>query len=228
MKKISRSVLQFLMGLSFLFLIGCDSESSEDVAQDRIYTYYRFSYDAATNITRAEARFTFGNLTGTRLALSSNSSITCNGQTLTQTSELLNLALYEAEFSGKVSSGEFVWTDNDGNVFTNTITIPDSVDYPDGLTQIDRSASFDLEWQGASVAPSEDVRCIINDVHIFTQAINGATKVTLSATRLSSIAAGTANFNLNRVRNIQLAEKTDAGGLAEGVYRAGEKAITLQ
>ena len=228
MKKLFRNALHLFLGLSLLNLIGCGSESSEDVVQDRIYTAYRFIYDAGTNTTTAEARFTFGNLTGTRLELSTNSSITCNGQTLTQTSELLNLALYQAEFSGKVTSGEFIWTDNDGNAFTNTINLPDSIDYPDGLTQIDRSASYDLAWKGEAVGPSEDVRCIINDVNLFTQAINGATKVTLPTSRLSNIAAGTANFNLNRVLNVQLAEKTSAGGFAEGVYKAGEKAITLQ
>lgn len=228
MKKILRGTLSVLMGLALMFAIGCDSESSEDVAQDRIYTFYRFIYDASSNTTTAEARFTFGSLTGTRLELSSNSSITCNGQPLTQTTEFINQAVYEAEFSGKVTSGEFKWTDNDGKLFTNSITIPDSLDYPDGLTEIDRSVSFDLVWQGNTVSPSEDVRCIINNIHVFTQAINGSTTVTLPTSRLTNISAGTANFKLNRVKNIQLTEKTDAGGLAEGVYGAGEKAITLK
>ena len=228
MKRLFITFLCISIGISMSLLVGCGSESSDDVAQDRIYTYYRFSYDAATNTTTAQARFTFGNLTGTRLTLGSNSNITCNGQPLTQTTELINQTLYEATFSGQVNSGEFTWTDNDGNVFVNTIDIPASIDYPAGLTQIDRSASFDLTWQGDAVAVSEDVRCIINNIHIFTQAISTSTTVTLPTSRLQNIGAGTANFELNRVRNIQLAQKTDAGGLAEGVYRAGEKAITLQ
>lgn len=49
----------------------------------------------------------------------------------------------------------------------------------------------------------------------------------LTTSRLQNISEGIANFELNRVKNIQLAEKTDAGDLAEGVYKAGEKAITL-
>jgi len=228
MKKRLSSIFCLLLGAGMTFLFSCGSESSEDVAQDRIYTFYRLIYDATTNTTTAEARFTFGSLTGTRLTLSNNSNVTCNGQPMTQTTELINQTLYQAEFTGNVTNGEFIWVDNDGNTFTNTLTIPESIDYPNGLTEIDRSVSFDLTWQGAAVAPSEDVRCIINDVHIFTQAINNATTVSLPTSRLQNIGAGTANFDLNRVRNIQLTERTDAGGLAEGVYKAGEKAITLR
>lgn len=228
MRKILVAVLCVCAGLGMTLLSSCGSESADDVAQDRIYTFFRFIYDAKDNTTTAEARFTFGNLTGTRLTLGTNSSITCNGQPLTQATELVTLPYYTAEFSGKVTSGEFIWTDNDGLSFTNTITIADSLDYPDGLTTIDRSSSFDLEWKGVAVNPSEDVRCIINSVNVFTQAINGSTVVTLPTSRLSNIAAGTANFDLNRVKNVQLAQKTDAGGFGEGVYKAGEKAITLQ
>ena len=228
MKRILLTFLCVSIGISLSLLVGCGSESADDVVQDRIYTYYRFSYDAATNTTTAQARFTFGSLAGTRLTLGSNSNITCNGQPLTQTTELLNQTLYEGSFTGSVASGEFKWTDNDGKVFINTVDIPTSIDYPTGLTTIDRSASVDLEWQGDPVSPSEDVRCIINNVHVFSQAFNNATTVTLTTSRLQNISAGVANMELNRVKNSQLAQKTAAGGLAEGVYRAGEKAITLQ
>ena len=134
MKKIFTSLVIVVLGISMSLLIGCGSESADDVAQDRIYTYYRFSYDAATNTTTAQARFTFGNATGTRLTLGSNSNVTCNGQPLSQTTELINQTLYEATFTGLVTSGEFKWTDNDGKLFTNTIDIPESIDYPANLT----------------------------------------------------------------------------------------------
>jgi hypothetical protein len=211
-----------------LFTSSC-SEDSEDVDQDRIYSFFQYSYDASTNKTTAEARFSFGNLAGTALTLTSGSAVMCNDIPLIQTSQL-GRTIYKTEFTGKVSSGKFSWTDTEGKTFVNTITIPTSIDYPTNFTEIDQSASYDLTWLGDAVIAGEAVRFTIGtDLLPYTQSINGATVVTLPKSRLEKIGKGAIDVELKRVdATLSISEKTSAGGSSEGIYTTGKKSITIK
>ncbi len=223
------SFFAFLIVCSGILLVSSCSEDSEDVDQDRIYSFFRFSFDESTNKTTAEARFSFGDLAGTSLTLTSGSAVMCNDVPLIQASEL-GRTVYKTEFTGKVDSGEFSWTDTEGKTFVNIVTIPDSIDYPANFTEIDKSASYDLAWEGSAVKAGEDVRFWIgNLLNIFIQASNGATVVTLPQNRLENTGTGSVDVELYRVDfTANVAEKTSAGGSSDGVYSAGRKSITIK
>lgn len=228
MKKVSSFIAFILICFAILFTSSCDEES-EDVNQDEIYSFFKFSYNASTDKTTAYARFTFGNFFGTRLVLSSGSAVMCNDKPLIQTTEA-GFAVYTTEFDGKVDSGKFSWTDTEGKVFNNTVTIPDAIAYPANFTEIDQSASFDLTWEGSAVEAGEDVRLLLGaDLVPYTQANLGATAVTLPKARLEKVGKGSVDAELFRVDfTLSVAEKTSAGGSSDGIYTAGVKSITIK
>ncbi|MGK0388362.1 MAG: hypothetical protein ACI94Y_001090 [Maribacter sp.] len=61
------------------------------------------------------------------------------------------LDYYELELAGFVNTGTFTFTDTEENIYQNTIQI-NEIDYPNNLTAIDRSNSFELTCDGDILA----------------------------------------------------------------------------
>jgi hypothetical protein len=102
-----------LAAATIYFFSSCERESSSDVNQDRIYVLYEIIYDQPTDLSYAKASFFFGSITGTKLELADPSNVKCNDINLGFKNAL---AYYEAQYTGNIETGNFVWTDTDGNV----------------------------------------------------------------------------------------------------------------
>ncbi|MBP2834051.1 hypothetical protein J8281_17780 [Aquimarina sp. U1-2] len=224
---VSYLVLFFLM----LGAIGCESEDSENVDQDRIYAAYELFYDETENVTYAKTTFSFGNLTGTRLELSEGASIIFNDTAI----PFNNVGgFYELKLAGLVNSGTFLYTDLDGEVFSNLITLR-AVNFPENIpTILDRSQSYELIWQGASVAEgaSSVVATVvpnnIQQTKVFTQSNEDATSVVLGSGVLQDIDPQPGTLILERFDITEATETTSAGGLITGRYRPTVLSINIE
>jgi hypothetical protein len=227
MKKIFKVL--FVAILFAVVTISCEREDSDKVDQDTIFAEYELFYNANTDITYARAIFHFSNIFGTRLDLSSPSKVTFNGDELLWKS---GLAYYEKEYAGFVTTGTFVWTDTDGNSFTNDITV-NQIDYPTtGFDTLPKSTSYELFWVGDSLAALESVVVTINgllegDVQIFTQASPNAESIILALNQLSQLGTGTGTAWMDRSYKPIPAQTTSAGAIITGRYRPINKSIEI-
>jgi hypothetical protein len=227
MKKNIRFILSIVLFAAFA--ISCEREDSDKVDQDTIFAEYELFYNANEDITYARAVFHFSNIFGTRLELSDPSNVTFNGDQLLWKS---GLAYYEKEYTGFVNSGTFVWKDTDGNTFTNQVSI-NEIDYPAvGFDTLPKSASYELFWDGDSLAALEIVTVTINgqvegDVQVFTQASPNATSIVLGLTKLSQLGSGPGTVWMDRSYKPIPTEKTSAGAVMTGRYRPLNKSIQI-
>ncbi len=225
----------FFNKVLLVFLIfgiaSCESEDSENVNQDRIYGAYELFYDQTENTTYAKTTFTFGNLTGTRLELSEGASIFFN-----ETAVPFNTigGFYELKLAGLVNSGTFTYTDLNGEIFTNSITLR-SIAFPENVpTTLDRSQSYDIIWEGGDVAGglSSVVATVVpnnlQQTKIFAQGNEGATSVVLTSGVLQEIEPQAGTLVLERFDIAEAEDVTSAGGLITGRYRPTVLSVVIE
>jgi hypothetical protein len=213
--------LPILFLLSAFLVTSCQRESSADVNQDRIHTYYELFYNADEDVTYARAWFRFGNATGTLLELSDPSEVSFEGDKMTFNGLL---AFYEKKYVGLKTSGTFKWEDTEGNVFQNTIevrpiafgTLPDS---------IARNAAFSIPFTGGPVADKEVIGIWANgenegDAQAAITFETGAGTVIVPADKMAKIGAGPGKIYMDRRYVPLITEAPGAGGGISGVYRA--------
>ncbi|HOZ29972.1 MAG TPA: hypothetical protein PLL66_03560 [Bacteroidales bacterium] len=213
-------VIILLVVLTSLFVFSsCESESSADVNQDRIYTLYEIIYNEADDLSYARATFFFGGITGTRLELASPSVVTANTESLGYKS---TLAYYEHEFAGYVQTCEFVWKDTEENSFTNTVSIKE-IGFPETLDTIVKGVAYELTWVGEVLDTGESVWAYVdgtaeNDEVLATQNTQNAVSIFLTATQTEKLSVGTNTIKLTRKNTIDGQEITSAGGSCTGTY----------
>ena len=229
MVKLKRYIFGFLLALSFLN-VGCVTEESSNVNQDRIYTSYELFYDTNEDKTYAKAQFKFGNAGGTLLKLSGNSGVKFNGETLVYDE---GVATYQKQLAGKVMSGTFVWTDTNGKNFTNSITL-NSIGFPPAVTEISRSGAFELSWVGTALEAKETVTATVfyssngGPPQVAVQSSQGSQSVTFGKNQLEALNAGNISISMDRSKSPDLAEKTAAGGIIVGKFRSQNANVTLK
>ncbi|MFH0867371.1 MAG: hypothetical protein V1904_14355 [Bacteroidota bacterium] len=228
MKKITSLLLILVVvaGLISLYT-ACKSEPSSDVNQDKIYTEYALYYDGNADKTYARASFKFSNIAGTLLELDAPSEVTFNSDVLTFNS---TLAYYEKEYAGLISSGTFVWTDLDGNSFTNAITMK-PITFPAVIDSINKDSAFTLYWVGDSLSADESVTLTAVDAslspQIFYQNDINSNYVILAANQLALLLDGSSTLNFDRYYKPALVQQNTAGGLITGHYRPPQKTAIL-
>jgi hypothetical protein len=131
--------------------------------------------------------------------------------------------LADSEYAGLKQSGTFEWVDLDGNVFQNDIEIH-QIEYAPGLDTIDRSASFELFWEGDPLVQNELVTVTINgeneaDAQAFITNDIGSQSIILSKAKLEKIGQGPGTVWLDRSYLPGLIQATGAGGIINGRYR---------
>lgn len=209
-----------------LGLQSCESEASDTVVQDRIFAEYELFYNANEDKTYARTTFHFGNLTGTRLELSNPSTITFNGEPLDWRPVL---AYYELALPGRVA-GTFVWTDTDGNTFTNAASLP-TFAYSNPPSTIVRDSATTLNWQEA-LAVNENVAVVVNgqneaDAQTFVTTTSGATSIILDRARLQNLGDGPGTVFLDRRRLPVNLEATSAGAILTERVRPVNLSVTI-
>lgn len=204
-----------------ILFASCESELSSDVNQDRIFTKYILVYESEQDITYARAWFNFGKETGTALELADPSYVSFNNKNL---EFQRTLAFYEDELAGFTSSGTFLWEDTEGMRYENSIEITE-IAFPDNLTEIDGSKSFELEWEGKTLGEDEYVAIAINgnfegDFFGIIEDGEGSSSIVLPKSELEDLPKNQlATFWMEFGYNPELLEETSAGGKIFGKYR---------
>lgn len=209
------------------------AEDSTDVNQDKIHQYLELYYNSHEDKTYCYAQFRFGNAIGTPLKLGGSAAVTVNGNGMTW-NETLNVNRYEWTMTGKATTATFVYTDNDGNVFTNTVTL-DDIGFPTaGMDTISKSQAFDLVWTGTALDTDDEVWVYMNEDNevngaLFKQANNGATSITLTtgSNGMGKIDPSTITMWMDRHNKPGMTQETSAGGILKSRYRARKDNVVL-
>lgn len=205
---------------------ACNREDSSNVNQDTIWAWYRIEYDANSDITYARATFRFSNFSGTKLELAENASITFNGEPLVWQNAI---AYYEKEYAGLVQSGTFVYTDNDGSVFSNSVLMPGEIGFPADLDSLSIGSAFNLNWTGDALQDGERVDLTLSGdnttgiLQFFTTTGEGETGIVLGANQLGNLGTGITTMFMDKVYTEADMQTTSAGGLLEARYKAVNK-----
>ncbi len=116
--------------VSLAFLAGgCSNGNASSVEQDKIYTSYLLIYDDTDKSLSAAATFNLENSGGTYLTLDSKSSVAFDGQPMTLGTGTSSQSVYQLTLSnlavGQIwDSHSFIYQDNLGNAYSNSITLP--------------------------------------------------------------------------------------------------------
>jgi hypothetical protein len=215
--------LVFSVLVIILFITNsCVKESSETVAQDKIWAEYQLIYDNNTKITYARAIFKFSNITGTLLELESPASIVFDNVALSYNP---TLGYYEKQYASFKSTGTFKYTDLDNNVFQNTLTISDTVGFPIGLDTISKLLPYEFIWTGAALKSNETINIWLNsniegDARFFSTNMVGSTSIIFPINQISQLGTGPYGVMImERNYNPTINQATSAGGLITIKYK---------
>ncbi len=223
----------FIMLVIATLLIACGGgrEDSSDVNQSRIYTEYEVFYNANDDVSHVIARFRFGGPFGTLLELTptSGASVSFNGDPLSYS---VFWAAHHREYAGNITSGTFIYTNADGQVYTNSVPAGSSIGFPDGFSSINRSQAQTLVWQGTPLAPNDAVGVFVGswawgDDALFFNDSDGATSIVMGVNQLSNLPLGTAVVYMDRWNEIDLQEGTPEGGRIRYKYRGENAVVTV-
>lgn len=221
-----------LFSLSLLFAVvftSCTGESAGDVNQDRIYTEYEQFYNSNTGTTTVIARFRFGGALGTILELDSTDNVKFNGDDLPYS---IFWGAHVKEYVGNIAPGTFVYTNLDGNVFTNTVPAFETIDFPSNFTELSRSTPYDFQWTGTAIGQNQEVGVFVgswawgDDTWNFTNSV-GATNMVFGVNSLSNLPLGTSTVYLDRTTRKTNIQGTSKGGVIKGKFRAPNRVINV-
>lgn len=222
-----------LKGIVVLFIAvtftSCANEDSSGVNQDRIYAEYELFYDANTDKTYASAIFRFGHASGTQLELTAPSEVKFNGDVIPFDG---TFSYYRKEYAGRITTGTFVFTDTDGNSFTNTVSSTRTIAFPAGLDTIHNTSSYSLTWIGDSIVQDERVDVwmdgpLQNNAEFFTQYLVNTNSIVLAANKLQALGLGTTTCTMERIWEQNAVGVTGAGGKVRTKYKAVNLAIQV-
>lgn len=227
MKKVFLGSL--LMASLMLGLIACEKEDSSDVNQDKIYTEYEVFYNANTDKTTVIARLRFGSPTGTLLEATDAANITFNGDTLGYN---IFYSGHTKEYAGLISTGTFVYTNVDGNQFSNTPPAMDLINFPADFDTIIKSQANTFTWVGNPLNSNERANLYVGtwtwgqDAAFFAYT-NGATNIVMGLNNLNNLAVGNSTCYLDRVQEVQVSQGTSEGGVIRTRYRPLNKQVQI-
>ena len=210
-------------------LFSCTGESASDVNQDRIYTEYEQFYNSNTGTTTVIARFRFGGALGTILELDSTDNVKFNGDDLPYS---IFWGAHVKEYVGNIAPGTFVYTNLDGNVFTNTVPTFETIDFPSNFTELSRSTPYDFQWTGTALGQNQEVGVFVgswawgDDTWNFTNSV-GATNMVFGINSLSNLPLGTSIVYLDRTTRKTNIQGTSRGGVIKGKFRAPNRVINV-
>jgi hypothetical protein len=229
-KKISmKKGIWILSVIISVALFSCTGESAGDVNQDRIYTEYEQFYNSNTGVTTVIARFRFCGALGTLLELDSTDNVKFNGDVLPYN---IFWGGHAKDYVGNIAPGTFVYTNLDGNVFTNTVPAFESIGFPSSFTELSRSAAYDFQWAGTALSQNQEVGAFIgswawgDDTWNFTNSV-GATNMVFGINSLSNLPLGTSTVYLDRSTRKTNIQGTSKGGVIKGTFRAPNRVINV-
>jgi len=225
MKKVLFSMAMF----AAVVLTACLGESAGDVNQDRIYSEYEQYYNSNTGTTTVIARFRFGGAWGSILELDSTDNVKFNGEVLPYS---IFWGAHVREYAGNIAPGTFVYTNLDGNVFTNTVPSFETIDFPSNFTELSRSSAYDFQWTGTALSQKQEVGVYIgswswgDNTWNFTNSV-GATNMVFGINSLANLPLGTSTVYLDRTTRNTSIQGTSKGGVIKGKFIAPNRVINV-
>ena len=212
--------------LAVLFFSSCKREESLTADQNRIYMEYNYSYDANSNKTTAQAEFRVNDAGGRKLELSSPAMVRFNGEAMTwrRLSGDYSITSYATP-----TGGTFKYQDTENQVYQNEAKVMNTVELPFGLTSISKNADFFLPWNGGPVEAGETVEVKIRSgaSRTFRASMVGTSYITLDRNALSTLTAGTATIEIERVYTGPVAQGTFSGGRMTSKYKGRSVTVTI-
>lgn len=231
--KLKAITLQVVLPIiaSILVLSSCEKEISENIDQNKIWMNLELKYDQSIDSSFASATFRFGNSAGSRLKLSDPSNVSFNDELLTWNE---NVGSYSLSFNGMVNNGTFLWTDLDGNTFSNDLEVRE-VAYPASIpsTLFYADSIVFFNWTGAPLNVDERMVLTLDgpgnsDTRDFPADSVGMTAIGIDSVRLSEVDSGTVMMTLKKQYRPPLQESTDKGGRLTGTYLLSPREVELQ
>jgi hypothetical protein len=230
---------------------GCAKTSSSDVNPSQIYTAYEATYryggagypaDSATPILKVTATFNVAGSTGTYVQLDGQSQVSVNGSVLTENEDIINQVTYVREKDGASDSDagaafSFVYTDNDGKQYQNTLTLPPPALIANAAGSIySLSSALRVYWSASTaVASSETLIAYLEKVDgtyvVSSQsdASSGtAGQIVIDVTSLQPATPGAALLSVCRSRYGSPAQAPAAGGSITVTRCSPKVPVTLQ
>jgi len=231
LKPIIMKKLLFAIIGAGLLLGSCAKEDSSDVNQQKIWTSYEVFYNQNEDKTHAIARFRFGGATGTLLELtdSTSANVTYNGAEMPYNNFWGG---HHLEFAGLQPGGSFVYTNNDGDVYTNTAPSGDVIAYEAGFDTITKGTAQTFTWDGPALLANQKVAVFVGswtwgeDALFYTEADN-ATSFVMGVTQMQNLALGTSTVYMDRSTEVALSEGTPEGGNISYKYRCTNATVQV-
>jgi hypothetical protein len=213
-----------VLGVAFV-LASCGEIASSQLNNTQISTAYSVSYDDFTEQLEFEATFTVGGSPETYVALSGPSSITLDGVPLTEETDIFNQVTYTYSYTADpaevAATHVFVYTDNDGQVFTNTVTLPlDVAINVAPAASISISHNFTLGW--VSSDPLQETDAVVatisagNETNEATESDDGtgseSGSVLFTPQQLEPLGSGSFRLVACRNQNLPVQEAPEVGG----------------
>lgn len=226
-----KKTLLRLLSLTLLVstLISCEKEDSSDVNQDKIYTVYELFYNENSDKTVAIVRLHFGSPTGTLLEATDPAAVTFNGEDLPYN---VFYSGHAKEYAGKIETGTFVYTNVDGQSFTNVPPTMDTLAFPTDFDTIIKSQANTLTWVGSPLLSTERANLYIGtwtwgqDAAFFAYT-QGATNIVMGTNQLAGLAEGNSTCYLDRVNEVAVTQGTSEGGVIRTRYRPLNKQVQI-
>ncbi len=144
--------------VSMLVLSACAQVSSNDVDPSTVNGSITVERDGASSLATVSTVFFVGGPTGTVMTVDSPASITVDGQNCTANHEpVLNMTTYGATVNAAQSSTTVVYTDKNGQPYSNQILIPGalSMSVPSGTVSIAQGFTLSFTTDKPFVAGQE-------------------------------------------------------------------------
>lgn len=224
--------LTLIVSILIFACSGCrKARDADEIDQSFIYTNYEMEYDAAEDLTTVKANFRHLNAVGRQLKLSGGSNVRFNNEVLPEITEALtNATYYQKEYAGMIEQGAFTWTDADGKVYNNTITLR-TADIPMDLNEISSASAFELFWWGDQLVEDERVQLRFNVTgginKTYLQSSATSESVTIPQNDLSESTPGFVQLSLERRYRPDLQERTLSGGRITAEYKSALRSVDL-
>jgi hypothetical protein len=231
-----------LLAVAAFTMVGCAQEPSSSVDQSDIYTSYSASYDDTSKTMSAMATFTFGGDFGTYLSLDGGSSVYFNSALLLSSTDLANQVDYQNSWNGlnpnpAGSTFSFVYTNNDGTVYTNPITLPalPSVQY--STQTFCASASLTIDWTSGTPIGTDSLSATLNKTDgngsgsvaftaVAPQTVSGS--YTIPASNFQNLGPGQYQVQVCRQTTARVQSATSAGGDLSGTSCTAQFTVVVQ
>lgn len=212
---------------------GCQqSESSDVVRQDRIWTGYWTFYDAQGDTTDLRASFRLGSETGTPLILESPASVSALGQPLSFDPVWDGHA---GRVAGPVAEGAYDYVNLDGDAFSVALRPFRRAEVPSTFARVlDATQAQALEWQGPAIRENEFIEVIVASAQnrlaprIFVERTVGATSTVLDARSLGVLPRGAGVLFLRRTYIESVKSTPGAGGQIRTTWQSPVFDIEIQ